>query len=40
MEKQGLDGTGWFTNDPAEIQSYGGKWVTTDYKAGDIICFT
>jgi ectoine hydroxylase-related dioxygenase (phytanoyl-CoA dioxygenase family) len=31
---------GWFSNDPVEIvDKFGGRWATTDYKAGDLIIF-
>jgi len=31
---------GWFTNDPLEItQKFGGKWATTNFRAGDVIIF-
>ncbi|MFC5652209.1 phytanoyl-CoA dioxygenase family protein [Paenibacillus solisilvae] len=31
---------GWFTDDPLELaQKYGGRWATTEFKAGDAILF-
>jgi hypothetical protein len=31
---------GWFSKDPMEIvEKFGGRWLTTDYYAGDIILF-
>ena len=31
---------GWFCNDPIELMDkYGGKWETTDFRAGDILMF-
>lgn len=31
---------GWFTNDPIEIvDKFGGKWATTEFKAGDALIF-
>ena len=41
MEKENLDGTGWFTSDPAEASRFSsGQWQTADYQAGDVIIFT
>ena len=41
MEKEQLDGTGWFTTDPAEASRFSsGQWQTADYQAGDVIIFT
>lgn len=41
MEAVGLDGTGWFTEDPDEvIDRFGGVWRTADFRAGDILLFT
>lgn len=41
MEKENLDGTGWFTTDPAEASRFSnGQWQTADYRAGDVIIFT
>ena len=31
---------GWFSNDPVElVDSYGGQWQTTEFKAGDALIF-
>lgn len=31
---------GWFTNDPVEmVDRYGGRWATSEFKAGDVIVF-
>lgn len=31
---------GWFSNDPIEIvEKYGGRWATTEFKAGDALIF-
>ncbi len=31
----------WIGKDPAALRSrYGGRWLTTDYRAGDVLCFT
>jgi hypothetical protein len=39
-EADHLDGSGWFTDDPAEItQLFGGRWVSADFMAGDILVF-
>lgn len=32
--------SGWFSTDPAEItRAYGGRWLTTNFRAGDMITF-
>jgi hypothetical protein len=34
------DGVGWFSRDPeATSQDLTGRWLTTDFMAGDVICF-
>ncbi|XP_005112039.2 1-deoxypentalenic acid 11-beta-hydroxylase [Aplysia californica] len=39
-EKENLQGTGWFTEDPYEITSkFGGQWKTVDFSAGDVLIF-
>jgi hypothetical protein len=41
LEKEGLKGSGWFTEDPNEITTrFGGKWKTTNFQAGDVLVFT
>ena len=37
----GLDGSGWFSEDPAEILALcpGGCWQTTDFAPGDVVTF-
>ncbi|XP_071950965.1 uncharacterized protein [Antedon mediterranea] len=41
VEEGGLEGSGWFTNDPLEItQQFGGQWRTSDFQAGDALIFT
>jgi hypothetical protein len=31
---------GWLSTNPVELQrQFGGRWLTTDYKAGDVLCF-
>lgn len=41
IEKENVEGTGWFTEDPFEITSkFGGKWKTSDFQAGDVLIFT
>ncbi|XP_033127117.1 uncharacterized protein LOC117124893 [Anneissia japonica] len=41
VEAGGLEGTGWFTNDPLEItRQFGGQWRTADFQAGDALIFT
>ncbi|KAK3098393.1 hypothetical protein FSP39_019089 [Pinctada imbricata] len=41
IEKEDMEGTGWFTEDPFEITSkFGGQWKTSDFKAGDVLIFT
>lgn len=33
-------GAGWFSTDPSEItKKFGGRWLTTDYRAGDVVLF-
>lgn len=40
-ERDGLDGTGWFTEDPQEALSlFGGQWRSHDFEPGDIVTFT
>jgi hypothetical protein len=35
------DKIGWLSNDPAKLQeALGGRWLTTDYRAGDVLCFS
>ena len=36
----GCVGTGWFTEDPKEILSFGGQWKTSDFQAGDALIFS
>ena len=38
-ERDGLDGTGWLSLDPAEPARFGGKWLTADFSPGDILVF-
>jgi hypothetical protein len=40
-ERDGLDGTGWFTNDPFEVSRMDPKcqWFCGDYLAGDVVLF-
>lgn len=34
------DKVGWLSADPNKLQrSLGGRWLTTDFRAGDVICF-
>ncbi len=34
------DHIGWISDDPLELQnSLGGRWLTTDFEAGDVLCF-
>lgn len=49
QEKEGMQGTGWFTEDPAEVEAVATassgddpcqcQWVAGDYRAGDVIMF-
>jgi len=40
-ESDKLDGSGWFTENPAEVlKLFGGQWKTADFKAGDLLTFT
>jgi ectoine hydroxylase-related dioxygenase (phytanoyl-CoA dioxygenase family) len=35
------DKIGWLSEDPVALQKkLGGRWLTTDFKAGDVICFS
>jgi ectoine hydroxylase-related dioxygenase (phytanoyl-CoA dioxygenase family) len=35
------DKLGWLSTDPPKLQrSLGGRWLTTDFRAGDVICFS
>jgi hypothetical protein len=35
-----LDGLQWLDDDPSVVQdNYGGRWLTTDFEAGDVLCF-
>lgn len=37
VDKEAL---GWFSNNPITVQNeYGGRWLSTDFKAGDVLCF-
>lgn len=42
VERDGLEGTGWFTNDPLELASMdpAASWRSCDYAAGDVVVFT
>lgn len=41
VEAIGLDGTGWFTEDPNELtEQFGGVWKTSDFEAGDVLIFS
>jgi hypothetical protein len=32
---------GWFSKNPAEVQAqFGGRWLTTEFQAGDLLVFT
>jgi hypothetical protein len=32
---------GWFSKNPAEVQErFGGRWLTTEFQAGDVLVFT
>lgn len=33
--------SGWYANDPFEVvEKFGGRWLTTDFQAGDVLVFT
>jgi len=35
------DSVGWLSNDPHVLQrELGGRWLTTDFRAGDVLCFS
>jgi len=43
VDRDNVAGTGWLSEDPDEIIRFGkgdGRWVTHDFKAGDIVIFT
>ncbi|EDO44135.1 predicted protein [Nematostella vectensis] len=41
LDKEGVVGSGWFSEDANEItQRFGGKWKIADFKAGDVLIFT
>jgi hypothetical protein len=32
---------GWYSKDPVEVQErFGGRWLTTEFQAGDLLVFT
>ncbi len=38
VDRDGIEG--WFTREPMDItQEFGGRWLTTEFKAGDVILF-
>lgn len=40
VEAEHLQGTGWFTTDPLELQQLlGGHWRTANFRAGDVLIF-
>ncbi|KXJ23354.1 hypothetical protein AC249_AIPGENE5183 [Exaiptasia diaphana] len=41
LEKEGVVGSGWFTEDANEITTrFGGQWKTANFQAGDVLVFT
>jgi ectoine hydroxylase-related dioxygenase (phytanoyl-CoA dioxygenase family) len=37
----GRDKIGWLGDDPVKLQdALGGRWLTTDFRAGDVVCFS
>ena len=35
------DGLAWLDDDPVNVQTrYGGRWLSTDFQPGDVLCFT
>lgn len=41
LEAEGVSGTGWFTEDPAELeQRFNCSWKTANFSAGDVLIFT
>lgn len=42
VERDGVSGTGWFSNSPTELAAMdsAARWRVTDYRAGDVIFFT
>ena len=40
-ERDGLDGSGWFTEDAWEVSRlFGGQWRTADFEPGDVLTFS
>lgn len=40
-ERDGLDGSGWFSEDPREVLSlFGGCWKSADFHPGDLLIFS
>ncbi|CAJ1441024.1 unnamed protein product [Effrenium voratum] len=40
LDESDIKGTGWFTDDPEEVISMGGRWETAEYLQGDVVLFT
>jgi len=41
IEKENIVGSGWFTEDPLEVQEkFSCKWKTANFEAGDVLIFT
>ena len=41
VERDGFQGTGWFSTDPRELAAMdpAAQWLATDYRAGDVVVF-
>ncbi|KAL6054016.1 Phytanoyl-CoA dioxygenase [Balamuthia mandrillaris] len=40
VDKDDIRGTGWYTENPLEVLSFGGRWKTASFRPGDIVVFT
>jgi len=41
LEAENVSGTGWFTEDPGEVETkFNCNWKTSDFSAGDVLIFT
>lgn len=40
LDEGDVGGTGWITEDAAEVSRFGGRWETADFEAGDAVVFT
>jgi len=40
LDEGDIGGSGWFTEDPAEVARFDGRWETSEYSPGDVVIFT